>query len=161
MTMKYLLLSILPLIFCMCKPKVTPAVTAAISDVETQIAKDLIQGAFDDLWGGVDSTLISKYHTDDFIILENGEVWDNNRIKKFMRGQLAKPDRALRINSMDYISIDKYGESMQIAYNNYAKFMKADSLVGEGQWLESALALKTDVGWRLKMMHSTWVPKEK
>jgi len=126
-----------------------------ITSEETQIAKDLIQGAFDDLWGGADSTKISTYHTDDFIILEHGEIWDNDRIKQFMRGQLEIKDRARRINKMDYISIDKYGESMQIAYHNNAEFMKADSLLGKYYWLESALAVKTDAGWRLKMMHST------
>ena len=127
-----------------------------ISAAETQIAKDLIQGAFDDLWGGVDSTKMDKYHTEDFIILEQGQIWDNARIKQYMRGQLAKPNRPLRINSMDYISIEKYGESMQIAYHNHADFMEADSLVSKANWLESALAVKTPEGWRLKMMHSTW-----
>jgi len=127
-----------------------------ITALETQIGKDLIQGAFDDLWGGVDSTKISNYHTDDFIILENGEVWDNERIKQFMRKELENIDRPKRINKMDYISIDKYGESMQIAYHNYAEFVRADTLVGKASWLESALAVKVDDGWRLKMMHSTY-----
>lgn len=127
-----------------------------ITAEETQIAKDLIQGAFDDLWGGVDSTKMSKYHTDDFIILEQGKIWDNDRIKEYMRKQLAEIDRPNRINKMDYISIDKYGESMQIAYHNYAEFVRADTLVGKASWLESALAVKTDDGWRLKMMHSTY-----
>lgn len=126
-----------------------------ITQEEIKIAKNLIQGAFDDLWAGVDSTKISKYHTDDFIILEHGEVWDNNRIKKFMRSQLAKENRARRVNIMDYISIDKYGSSIQLAYHNKAEFYKQDSLVGTGSWLESALAIKTEEGWRLKMMHST------
>ncbi|MDW7694317.1 DUF4440 domain-containing protein [Flammeovirgaceae bacterium SG7u.111] len=126
-----------------------------INTEETQIAKDLIQGAFDDLWAGVDSTKISKYHTDDFIILEQGKIWDNDRIKAYMRKQLARTDRAKRINRMDYISIDKYGESIQIAYHNYAEFTRADTLVGKAQWLESALAIKTKDGWKLKMMHST------
>jgi len=126
-----------------------------ITEAEMQIAKDLIQGAFDDLWAGVDSTKILKYHTDDFIILEHGEIWDNDRIKEFMRGQLAKENRAKRINIMDYISIDKYGPSMQIAYHNRAEFYEQDSLVWEGGWLESAVAVETPDGWRLKMMHST------
>ncbi len=130
-----------------------------ITDEERQIAKDLIQGSFDDLWAGVDSTKISKYHTDDFIILEQGEIWDNNRIKEFMRKQLAKTNRPKRTNKMDYISIDKYGESMQIAYHNLAEFTRADTLVANARWLESALAVKTEKGWRLKMMHSTWVGK--
>ncbi|MCG8330513.1 MAG: hypothetical protein MI974_22640 [Chitinophagales bacterium] len=127
-----------------------------INAEEIQIAKNLIQGAFDDLWAGVDSSKISNYHTDDFIILEQGEIWDNDRIKEYMRDQLANPDRAKRTNRMEYISIDKYGESIQIAYYNYAEFTRADTLVGEARWLESALAVATKDGWRLKMMHSTW-----
>jgi len=74
-----------------------------------------------------------------------------------MRGQLSKPDRAKRTNSMEYISIEKYGPSIQIAYHNFAEFAQADSIVGKGRWLESALAVPTEKGWRLKMMHSTWV----
>ena len=155
--MKYLLFVLLFLFFS-CQPSSLEQ-HEKITAAETQIAKNLIQGAFDDLWGGVDSTKISKYHTDDFIILEHGEIWDNDRIKIFMSGQLKKPNRPLRINKMDYISIEKYGPSIQIAYNNEAVFMSADTLVGKGYWLESALAVPTADGWRLKMMHSTRVKK--
>ncbi|SEB52547.1 hypothetical protein SAMN04489761_1215 [Tenacibaculum sp. MAR_2009_124] len=128
-----------------------------ITKEEIKIAQDLIQGAFDDLWGGVDSTKISKYHTKDFIILEQGEIWDNDRIKEYMKSQLARPNRAKRINKMDYISIEKFGNSIQIAYFNEADFTRADTLVGKAKWLESAVAVKTEIGWRLKMMHSTGV----
>ena len=128
---------------------------ASITTQEKQIAKDLIQGAFDDLWAAADSAKISKYHTDDFIILEQGEVWDNDRIKEFMRRKLARTNQSKRINKMDYISIEKYGNSMQIAYYNYAEFWQADTLSGKASWLESAVAIDTEDGWRLKMMHST------
>jgi len=151
--MKQLLLVLL--ILSSCNSAETDQTAKAITQEETQIAKDLIQGAFDDLWGGADSTKILNYHTEDFIILEHGEVWDNARIKQFMRGQLSNPDRAKRHNRMEYISIDKYGESIQMAYHNFAEFTKEDSLVSKGYWLESALAVKTEEGWRLKMMHST------
>jgi len=96
---------------------------STITKEEKEIAKGLIQGAFDDLWAGVDSTKISTYHTDDFIILEHGEVWDNNRIKQFMRKKLAEENRSKRINIMDYISIDKYGQRMEI--ENDALYQKA------------------------------------
>lgn len=128
----------------------------AISKEEIIIVKGLIQGAFDDLWAGMDSTKISKYHTEDFIILENGEVWDNSRIKKFMRERLRNKNRAKRINIMDYISLEKYGSAINVMYHNKAEFYQGDSLVNKGSWLESALAIKTSDGWRLKMMHSTW-----
>lgn len=152
--MKYLIFLVSLFLYSCSTPN--PSENNSISNEEKQIAKDLIQGAFDDLWAGVDSTKILNYHTKDFIILENGEVWDNDRIKVFMRGQLANENRATRVNIMDYISIEKYGPSMQIAYNNKAEFYMQDSLVNTGSWLESALAVKTEEGWRLKMMHSTW-----
>jgi hypothetical protein len=127
-----------------------------ITAEEEQIAKDLIQGAFDDLWAGLDSNKISKYHTNDFIILEQGEIWDNDQIKDYMRNQIAQTDRPKRTNRMEFLSIDKYGESMQIAYFNFAEFTRSDTLVGDARWLESALAVNTKDGWKLKMMHSTW-----
>jgi len=148
-------LIILTLLFIACNNQRSPE-NEVISEEEKEIARNLIQGAFDDLWAGLDSTKISKYHTDEFVILENGEIWDNNRIKKFMRKQLSDENRAKRKNIMDYISLDKYGSSIQIAYHNKAEFYNQDSLVGTGSWLESALAIKTQDGWRLKMMHSTW-----
>ena len=130
-----------------------------LTQEEEHIAKELIQGSFDHIWGGVDSTTILNYHTDDFIILEHGEIWDNDRIKAYIRRQHQRENRPLRKNRMEYISIEKYGTSIQMAYHNYAEFIRADTLVGKGQWLESALAIKTEEGWRLKMMHSTRIPK--
>jgi hypothetical protein len=137
-----------------------PEKERALTTEEEQIAKDLIQGSFDEIWGGVDSSAIANYHTDDFIILEHGEVWDNDRIKTYIRGQLERADRPVRTNRMEYISIEKYGTSIQMAYHNFAEFTRADTLVAKRQWLESALAVKTEKGWRLKMMHSTRVPIE-
>jgi hypothetical protein len=155
-TMKYLLHSLgFALLLMSCQTQKENK--ESISEEEIKVAKNLIQGAFDDLWAGVDSTKIKDYHTDDFIILEQGEVWNNNRIKEYMRGQLARADRPKRTNRMEYISIEKYGPSIQIAYFNYAEFWQSDSLVGKASWLESALAVPTEKGWRLKMMHSTGI----
>lgn len=154
--MRITLLLILLLSACQ-RPSSEPV--SVLTQEEETLAKELIQGSFDKIWGGVDSNEIANYHTDDFIILEHGEVWDNDRIKEYIRGQVQKENRPLRVNRMEYISIDKYGESIQMAYHNYAEFVRADTLVSKRQWLESALAVKTDAGWRLKMMHSTRVPQ--
>ena len=138
--MKSLGLLLLMVLIASCQVEKSNQKEEPISKEEIKIAQDLIQGAFDDLWGGVDSTKISKYHTKDFIILEQGEIWDNDRIKEYMKRQLARPNRAKRINKMDYISIEKYGNSIQIAYFNEADFTRADTLVGKAKWLESAVA---------------------
>jgi len=42
----------------------------------------------------------------------------------------------------------------------WTKAWTADKIAGKARWLESALAIAIDDGWRLKMMHSTWAPKE-
>lgn len=153
----YILIIIALFLLASCQNQNAETHEKEITTEEIQIAKNLIQGSFDDLWAGVDSTKISDYHTNDFIILEQGVVWDNDRIKEYMRGQLSRINRPKRTNRMEYIAIDKYGPSIQIAYYNYAEFRQGDSLVGKASWLESALAVPTNDGWRLKMMHSTRV----
>ncbi|MDB4438767.1 DUF4440 domain-containing protein [bacterium] len=155
----FLTITISLIIFSCTNPKQKEIVT--ISGKEKEIAKNLIQGAFDNLWGGLDSTKIQDYHTDDFYILEQGEVWDNDRIKGYMRDQLAKEKQTRRVNEMDYLTIEKFGQSINIAYNNKAYFYDGDSLVGQAQWLESALAIPTENGWKLRCMHSTYVPDKK
>ncbi len=131
-----------------------------ISSEETKIAKDLIQGSFDDLWGGMDSTKILDYHTDDYYILEHGEVWDNARVSLFMKERLAQGNLPKRVNRMEYHTIEKYGEAINIAYDNYGDFYQGDSLVWEGYWLESAFIIPTEAGWRIRSMHSTRIPIE-
>jgi len=106
-----LLFFIISLILFSCTNSKVNENDKSITEQEEKIAKGLIQGAFDHLWAGMDSTKILNFHTGDFIILENGEVWDNDRIKQFMRKQLTDENRARRINIMDYISIEKYGPS--------------------------------------------------
>jgi hypothetical protein len=46
------LLIIIASFFLACQPPQADKQQAPITEEETQIAKDLIQGAFDDLWGG-------------------------------------------------------------------------------------------------------------
>ena len=136
-----------------------PTTPPADPATDRQIAENLIQGVFDDLWAAGDSTKILDYHTPDFVILEQGEVWDNDRILAYMRGLHRRTNRPERVNRMEYLSIDRYGTSLQIAYFNEADFVRNDSLVSTARWLESALAVQTPEGWRLKMMHSTRAPK--
>jgi len=115
--MKYFLFTILFASFFSCTPKLSTSTNVPISANEEQIMKDLVQGVFDDIWGGMDSTKLLNYHTEDFIILENGEVWDNARITQWMEDRLKKGTTTKRVNRMEFLSIDKYGPSIQAAYH--------------------------------------------
>ena len=131
-----------------------------ITEEEASIAKGLIQGSFDDLWGGMDSTKILDYHTEDYYILEHGEIWDNDRVSLFIKTSLGRGDLPKRVNRMEYHTIEKYGNAINVAYDNYGDFYQGDSLVWERHWLESAYIIPTEAGWRIRTMHSTRIPVE-
>ncbi len=156
---KLILLFSIGLFFLACQNDTGNSATVKITAAETDIAKNLIQGSFDELWAGLDSTKIENYHTDDFYILENGAYWTNQEIRDFMKAAIKAGDPPTRKNRMEYIHIEKQGTAISIAYNNYGTFFRQDSLIGQAQWLESALAIPTTEGWRLRMMHSTFIPQ--
>lgn len=139
---KFLLLSFLFL---------TLSIQAQSSD-EQQL-KALIQNSFDDIFSEAMLESLDKYYTEDFLLLEVGEVWDMDRIKK----ELASYDLrgTERINEFEFIEVKIKGESAWIAYHNNATFNKDGEVIGERNWLESATAIKTKNGWKLDMLHST------
>ena len=132
-----------------------------VSKDEEIAVKALVQGIFDDVWGGLDSTKILDYHTEDFIILENGELWTNKEIKAYVKRSLESETKSERLNSFEYISMEKQGTAIWAAYHNHAVFSVNGEETGKGYWLESIVAIPTDIGWKLRMMHSTWVPQKK
>ena len=103
---------------------------------------------------------ILDYHTKDFYILEHGEIWNNDRVRLFMKTSLDRETLPKRVNRMEYHTIEKYGDAINIAYDNYGEFYQGDSLVWEGHWLESAFIIPTETGWRIRTMHSTRTPVE-
>ncbi|MDT0649860.1 DUF4440 domain-containing protein, partial [Zunongwangia sp. F297] len=89
----------------------------------------------------------------------NGEVWDNEIIVSHMdnaRGQ----EQPERINSFDFVEIKIQDKTAWVAYHNNARFLVDGKPVGEMNWLESAIAVLTEDGWRLQLLHSTLL-KEK
>jgi hypothetical protein len=129
----------------------------SVATKEIETIKQLVQDAFDDVWSKYDSSKLKTHHTNDFMLLENGHVWNNDTIANYQAKGLKRPARK-RINSFDFIKFEQYGTSIWAAYHNYATFTGKDGKTTKAQWLESIVAIKTETGWKLKMMHSTWVP---
>ncbi len=124
---------------------------------EAIAVKKLVQDTFDEVWSKLDSTQLKKFHTVDFLLLEHGQLWNNDTIANYQTKAL-KNTPSKRVNSFDFIKLEKYGNSIWVAYHNYATFTKKDGSSSKAQWLESAVAIRTEDGWKLKMLHSTWVP---
>ena len=125
---------------------------------DVKAVKQLIQDVFDDVWSGLDSSKISQYHTEDFLLLEHGEVWTNETVANYTEKAKKRNVIPKRTNRFEYIEVRASKKTIWVAYHNYATFEVDGKETGKGQWLESALAVKTKDGWKLKLLHSTRVP---
>ena len=123
---------------------------------DEQQLKNLIQNSFDDIFSEMNVESISDYFTDDFLLLEQGEVWDLEKLKSMLNPEALGGMK--RLNEFEFIQITIDGKRAWIAYHNKAIFEKDEQIAGEVNWLESATAIKTTEGWRLDMLHSTRKP---
>ncbi len=121
---------------------------------EAQI-QQLIQDSFDVLFSSFDSERIGEFYTEDFILLEDGEVWDHQKILDYFAKAKLNPNPTTRVNRFDFIKTTVSGDRAWVAYHNYATISRDGQVVRQVEWLESATAVKTPEGWRLDMLHST------
>ena len=120
--------------------------------------EQIVQGVFDSVWAAKKEDAILKHQTNDFILLEHGEIWTNDTIANWCKAAKLRDDGTKRINNFDFFKAKKEGNRIWMAYHNYATFKK-DTIKGKYQWLESIVAVKNDSTWKLEMMHSTRIPR--
>jgi len=122
--------------------------------------KELIVKSFDEIWSELNSKEINKYYTKDFLLLENGEVWNNDSISNYLDNAVLKKPIPIRVNSIDIIEIKVLKKTAWIAYRNNATFSIENKIVRKAHWLESATVILTENGWKLQMLHSTVIKNE-
>jgi len=122
--------------------------------------KNLIIESFDEIWSKLDAKNIDKYYTKDFLLLENGEVWNNDSIKNYLDNAMLRKPNPKRMNTIEVIEIKIANKMAWIAYQNYATFSSDNKIIRKAHWLESASAILTENGWKLEMLHSTRIVKE-
>jgi hypothetical protein len=123
--------------------------------------KDLIEDSFQNIFSDMELQALETYCTQDFLLLENGEVWDIEKMRNYLKRSRKQNTEVERINSFDFVEINIKGKMAWVAYYNTAEFMLGDDLIREMNWLESATAILTDEGWKLQLLHSTIIKKEK
>ena len=89
--------------------------------------------------------------TDDFIIYENGVVFNNDSIFKMMKS-FPKYTAEYKFENLK-INVDN--NSGNINYFNHAKFVFNDTTTVKFDWLESATFKKIDGKWKMDFLHST------
>ena len=98
-----------------------------------------------------DYTRMESAVTNDFQLLEDGEVWDINTLISAIR---PGEDPYVRRNFFSLIKTESKNEIAWVSYWNRATFTASGS-VSEWIWLESALLIKGEEGWQVQLMHST------
>jgi len=130
-----------------------PQLAEAQSD-EDQL-KQLIQDSFDEIFSGLDTASIRKFYTADFLLLENGIVWNNDTITNYMLRRKNATGRPVRTNRFEFIEVKVNEGTAWLAYHNYADLNYPDGRERKLYWLESATAVRASEGWKLDMLHST------
>ena len=90
--------------------------------------------------------------SDDFMLLENGEIWTIDTLaNKISR---PKPEGYLRQNSFDFLSTKIEKNRAYVYYKNKAE-ITSKTRNATIKWLESAILRKEKGRWRMEFMHST------
>ena len=95
--------------------------------------------------------------TDDFQLLEDGEVWD---IETLIAAIRPGEGSYLRRNFFSPIRVETNNEAVWVSYWNRATFAVPDE-VRERVWLESVVLIEDQGEWKVQLMHSTPVPDDR
>ena len=151
------------LALCSCQQATPPTDTVIETAVEEITPEEAIQqlviDAFDEVWSALDTNSLARLHTDDFLLLENGEVWTNDSIINYQRSAMVGmiEQGYQRTNRMEFLTTEANDDLAWTTYHNYGTWTVGQDTTGQAHWLESAIAIKTTEGWKLKMLHSTRV----
>ena len=132
---------------------------SVIKTEKTQI-EELIIKSFDEIWSELNSKNIDKYYTRDFLLVENGELWNNDSISNYLDNAVLKKPIPNRVNSIEFIEVKVLKGMAWVAYKNQAIFWLENKIIRKAHWLESATAILTENGWKLEMLHSTKTKNE-
>ena len=122
--------------------------------------QNLVQESFDEIWSKLEAKNIEKFYTKDFLLLEHGEVWNNDTIAIYLNKAKLKLPIPKRVNKIEIIDVKVTNKTAWVAYHNYATISIDDKIIRKLHWLESATAILTDKGWKFDMLHSTRVKSE-
>ena len=106
-------------------------------------------------YSGFDKQKYEALLTEDYLLLENGELLDRNGD---VAGMPLPETRTRRQDVFDFRSVKIEGD---VAYAAY--FLHSDIADDKGtrsvQWLESAILRRSGTGWRMALLHSTKITK--
>ena len=137
-------------------PGVADAEAAAPDDAEA--VKQLIRDYYSVYFISLDKPRYRSLLTEDYLLLEDGEILDTEGDIGFM----PKPeDEYKRTDTFDFHHVKVQGEVASAVY--FLKSAISDKKEGARakEYLESAILRRNDRAWRVALLHSTRISKAK
>lgn len=94
--------------------------------------------------------------TDDFTILEHGVIWTMDTVVTLTKKP--RPAGFKRLNSFDFFQTEVSDDMAFVSYHNSAEII-TPGRTRSVKWLESAVLVREGNRWKIKMLHSTRLPK--
>jgi len=126
-----------------------------MKDTDTSDVQQVIVKLFDGI-AEIDSSKIAKHTTKDFLLLEDGLIWNSDSLVKVLKPM--KSQQFKRSNEFRFIRHEVKDKMAWVAYNNTA-YISFNGQKREINWLESAVLVKDSTGWKVKVLHSTMIAK--
>ncbi|HRG23687.1 MAG TPA: nuclear transport factor 2 family protein [Chitinophagaceae bacterium] len=95
--------------------------------------------------------------TGDFIVLENGVIWNLDTLQEKINLSKAIPDFN-RVNTIEFTDTRIKGKTAWVSYHNRADYIR-NGKKSYVQWLESAVLVKAGRKWKVQLLHSTVVKR--
>lgn len=129
----------------------------SFSPTELEVNETVIK--FFDALSELDAVKLKQQVTTDFMLLEDGAVWNTDSLSKYFEPM--KKLNIIRENKFNFVKTVVTDQTGWTAYYN-----RADMKIGQKQlakdWLESAVLIKENGTWKIKLLHSTIIkPKGK
>jgi hypothetical protein len=125
---------------------------------ETSAAQQLIRDYYSVFYGQRDEQKYRSLLTEDYLLLEKGEILDAEGDLKLMP---APGGDYKRTDAFDFRSVKIQGDTGYAVYFLKSEIMskKNASHDGEWQWLESTILRRSGSKWRVALLHSTKIVK--
>jgi len=125
------------------------------SNTDSISVQQVVIKLFDGI-AGLDSSEIVTHVTKDFLLLEDGQIWNTDSLIKVLKPMKTQDFR--RTNEFRFVSQQIAGGITWIVYYNTAHIL-FNGQKRDINWLESAVLVKDDNNWKVKMLHSTMLRK--
>ena len=131
------------------------AVAAAVADGAAAV-KQAVEDFYSVYYVELDKKKYRSLLTDDYLLLENGQIMDADADIALMP---SLDDGYKRIDKFDFGSIKLHGDTAYAVYFLKSEMTDKKNGARSREWLESAILRRSGSHWRVALLHSTRIMK--